>query len=515
MPTFLPASRRVRFSRRARLPHGAPSPWCAEDFRVLFSASVLSTLGTNVSYLAVPMVAVLALDAGPGRVGLLASLSTAAFLLIGLPAGAWVDRMRHRTVLIVADLLRAALLAWIPMAWWLGVLTFGGLCAVVFLSGVATVLFDVASQSVLPRLVEPAVLIPANSALVSLTAAGNVAGRGAGGALVQLLGAPLAVVCAAAGHLGSGLRLLRMARDDAHGAAPEPVATPPEAAETPDGTGLAAPETAAGTAPEGPTSHAGTAPERPAPPAGTAPEAPASPTGVAPGRLSGRAPGLRAQIAEGLRHVLGHAELRALALTGAVGNLGTVMVNTMLPVVFPRELGLSAGALGLFWAAGGIGLFLGARCARPLADRFGHGRGLVVVDLCLSPAGLLVPLMDRGAWLWAAGAGWVAFAMRTGAANVLGVSLRQRLTPGDLLGRMNATFRFLLTGSMAVAGALAGAIGAHCSPRTALWAGGALLGLSFLPVVFSPLRRRRELPTGEAPCGSAAPAPRENDAPKK
>ncbi|SEE03147.1 MFS transporter [Streptomyces sp. TLI_105] len=471
MPTFLPASRRVRVSRRARAPHGTPSPWSTKDFRVLFSASVLSTLGTNVSYLAVPMVAVLALDAGPGRVGLLASLSTAAFLLIGLPAGAWVDRMRHRTVLIVADLLRAALLAWIPVAWWLDVLTFGGLCAVVFLSGVATVLFDVASQSALPRLVEPAVLIPANSALVSLMAAGNVAGRGAGGALVQLLGAPLAVVCAAVGHLGSGIRLLRMARGDAHMAVPDPAKTAPEA---PAGTSLAAP-------------------------AGTVPEAPAAPAGTA----SGRAPDLRAQIAEGLRHVLGHAELRALALTGAVGNLGTVMVNTMLPVVFTRELGLSAGALGLFWAAGGIGLFLGARCARPLADRFGHGRGLVVADLCLSPAGLLVPLMDRGAWLWAAGAGWVAFAMRTGAANVLGVSLRQRLTPGDLLGRMNATFRFLLTGSMAVAAALAGAIGAHCSPRTALWAGGALLCLSFLPVLFSPLRRRRELPTGEKPCGSA------------
>ncbi|MFI1658946.1 MFS transporter [Streptomyces sp. NPDC020472] len=457
MPTFLPAS------RRALPPHGTPSPWRAKDFRVLFSASVLSTLGTNVSYLAVPMVAVLALDAGPGRVGLLASLSTAAFLLIGLPAGAWVDRMRHRTVLILADLLRAALLAWIPVAWWFDVLTFGGLCAVVLLSGVATVLFDVASQSALPRLVEPAVLIPANSALVSLMAAGNVAGRGAGGALVQLLGAPLAVVCAAAGHLGSGLRLLRMARDDAHGAVPDPE---PTALAAPLGTGLVASAAPAGTA-------------------------------------AGRAPGLRAQIAEGLRHVLGHAELRALALTGAVGNLGTVMVNTMLPVVFTRELGLSAGALGLFWAAGGLGLFLGARCARPLADRFGHGRGLVVADLCLAPAGLLVPLMDRGAWLWAAGAGWVAFAVRTGAANVLGVSLRQRLTRDDLLGRMNATFRFLLTGSMALGAALAGAVGAHSSPRTVLWCGGALLCLSFLPVLFSPLRRRRELPTAGKPCGSA------------
>ncbi|MFC9394261.1 MFS transporter [Streptomyces sp. NPDC057027] len=441
LPTFLPAFRRVRSPRRAQTPDGTRSPWRSGDFRVLFSASVLSTLGTNVTYVAVPLVAVLALDAGPGQVGLLASLSTAAFLLIGLPAGAWVDRMRHRTVLITADLLRAALFAWIPVAWWFDVLTFDVLCAVVLLSGAATVLFDVASQSVLPRLVGPAALIPANSALVSLMAAGNVAGRGAGGALVQLLGAPLAVVCAAAGHLGSALRLLRMGRGDARTT------------------------------------------ERTAHPAAREPQA-----------AAGRGPGLRAQIAEGLRHVLGHAELRAIAVSGAVGNLGTVMVNTMLPVVFTRELGLSAGALGLFWAAGGVGLFLGARLARPLADRFGHGRGLVLAGLWLSPAGLLVPLMDRGVGLWAAVAGWVAFAVRTGTANVLGVSLRQRLTPADLLGRMNATFRFLLTGSMAVAAALAGAIGAHYSPRAVLWAGGALICLSCLPTLLSPLRGRRDLP---------------------
>ncbi|CAM5680786.1 MFS transporter [Streptomyces tanashiensis] len=448
MPTFLPASRSARSGRRTQPddPRDARSPWSTRDFRVLFSASVLSTLGTNVTYVAVPLVAVLALDAGPGQVGLLASLSTLAFLLIGLPAGAWVDRLRHRTVLIVADLLRAALFAWIPVAWWCDVLTFGSLCAVVLLSGAATVLFDVASQSVLPRLVGPAALIPANSAVVSLMAAGNVAGRGAGGALVQFLGAPLAVVCAAAGHLGSGLRLLRMGRGDAR------------------------------------TAVRGA-------PAGTA----------APGPR----PNLRAQIAEGLRHVLRHAELRALALTGALGNLGTVMVNTMLPVVFTRELGLSAGALGLFWGVGGVGLFVGARCARPLADRFGHGRGLVLVGLCTAPAGLLVPLMDRGVGLWAAGAGWFAFAVRTGTANVLGVSLRQRLTPNDLLGRMNATFRFLLTGSMAVAAALAGVVGAHHSPRAALWAGGCVLCLSFLPTLLSPLRRRRELPADENACGSA------------
>ncbi|MEV7683264.1 MFS transporter [Streptomyces sp. NPDC088341] len=86
------------------------SPWRIADFRALFTSAALSQLGTNVSYVAVPLIAVSALDASPGQVGALAALSTVAFLLIGLPAGAWVDRVRHRRVLIVADLTRALLL---------------------------------------------------------------------------------------------------------------------------------------------------------------------------------------------------------------------------------------------------------------------------------------------------------------------------------------------------------------------------------------------------------------------
>lgn len=83
------------------------SPWREADFRTLFGATTLSQLGTNIGYVAIPFIAVSALDASPGQVGALAALSTAAFLLVGLPAGAWVDRMRHRRVLIAADLMRA------------------------------------------------------------------------------------------------------------------------------------------------------------------------------------------------------------------------------------------------------------------------------------------------------------------------------------------------------------------------------------------------------------------------
>jgi len=416
------------------------SPWRAADFRTLFAASALSQLATNVSYVAVPLIAVTALDAGPGQVGALATLSTLAFLLIGLPAGAWVDRMRHRRVLILADLARAVLYASVPLAWWTDTLTLGQLYAVVLLNGAATVFFDVTSQSTLPRLVGREALVPANAAMVGLQAVGNVAGRGAGGVLVQFLTAPVAVLCTAVAYLASALQLTRI--------------------------------------------------RRPQEPAGR--ERPAT---------------LGARIAEGLRHVFGNPELRALALTAALTNVGMQIVNTMLPVVFVRELDLPAVALGLFWAAGGLGLLLGARCARPLAGRLGYGRSLGLAGVALAPAALLVPLIDRGGWLWLAGAGWALALFKTGTDNVLGVSLRQRMTSDELLGRMNATFRFVLTGALALGAAVSGALGELAGVRATLWAGGALLATAFLPVFLSPVRARRELPD-RAPVTAPAPQPR-------
>ncbi|MFJ8646165.1 MFS transporter [Streptomyces sp. NPDC093546] len=408
------------------------SPWRIRDFRTLFTASALSQLGTNIGYVAVPLVAVAALDARPGQVGALATLSTIAFLVIGLPAGAWVDRLSHRRVLITADLCRALLFATVPLAWWLDVLTLGQLYAVVLLNGCATVFFDVGSQSVLPQLVGRDSLVQANADINTLIAAGNVAGRGAGGGLVALLTAPVAVLVTAGAHLASALRLTAIRQTPAAA----PAATPP----------------------------------------------------------GQKAAGLRTQIAEGVRHVFGNPELRALALTAALGNLGSAIVNTMLPVWFVRDLDLSPGALGLFWAAGGAGLLVGARCARPVATRLGYGRTLGLAGLCFAPAGLLVPLVDRGFWLFLAGAGWFLAMFKVGMDNVIGVSLRQRMTADVLLGRMNATFRFLLTGALAVGAAMSGALGELAGVQATLWVGGVFMATAFLPVFLSPVRSRRELP---------------------
>ena len=409
------------------------SPWRLRDFRVLFAAGALSHLGSNVGYVAIPLLAVTTLDAGPGQAGALAALSTVAFLVVGLPAGAWVDRLPGRRVLVAADTARAALFASIPVAWWLDVLSLPQLYAVVLLNGCATVFFDVASQSVLPELVGRERLVPANTALVSLMAGANIAGRGAGGFLVQVFTAPLAILGGAVAYLLSGAGLTGIVRRRA-------------------------------------------------------------PAAAAAARRR-----LRVEIAEGLRHVLGSRELRALALTATLTNLGAQMINAILPVLFIRELHLSAGALGAYWAAGGVGILLGAGLARRFAARLGHGRTLGLAGLWFAPAALAIALIGNGPWLWVAGAGWLAVMTKTGIDNVLGVTLRQHLTPDPLLGRMNATFRFLLTGALAIGSALGGLVGEAAGVRIAVWSGAICLAGAFLPVFRSPVRILRELPVATTP----------------
>jgi MFS family permease len=122
-------------------------------FRLLVVGQATSQLGTQVSSIALPLVAVLTLDAGPLQVGLLGSASTISFALIGLPAGAWIDRVPRRPVLIGSDLVRAALLASVPAAAVLHVLTMAQLLLVAFATGFARVFFDVSYQSYLPSLV--------------------------------------------------------------------------------------------------------------------------------------------------------------------------------------------------------------------------------------------------------------------------------------------------------------------------------------------------------------------------
>ena len=120
------------------------------DFRQLFFGDTISQVGTQLTVLALPVLAVRVLGADEFEVGLLETCQFLAFLLIGLPAGAWVDRWRRRRVLMANDLVRGVALATIPLAWAAGALTLPQLYAVALVMGTCTVFFDVAYQSYLP-----------------------------------------------------------------------------------------------------------------------------------------------------------------------------------------------------------------------------------------------------------------------------------------------------------------------------------------------------------------------------
>ncbi|MGH3329261.1 MAG: MFS transporter [Streptomycetales bacterium] len=397
------------------------------DFRLLWAGQTVSEFGTMVTRLALPLLAVTVLDATPFQVGLLTACETAAFLVLGLPAGAWVDRMRHRNVLVVTDLGRAALLASLPLAAYLGLLTLPQLYLVALVTGVLTVFFEVAYQSYLPRLVGREHLVEGNAKLQASQSVAQVAGPGVGGFLVQALTAPYALAVDALSFLWSagciGLIRARQPR---------------------------------------------------------------------PERAADRH--LVREVAEGLRFVLRHRLLRAIAGCTAWANLFTAMTQPILIVLLSRELGLPGGMIGLFFTVTAAGGVLGALLARRIADWLGQGPAIWLSIAACTPFGLMVPLAQDDWRLWLAAAGQLVMIFGGTAYNVTQLSFRQALCPSHLLGRMNATMRFLVWGTLPLGGLVGGALGSLLGVRPTLWVAAGGASLAFLPVFLSPLRTMRQLP---------------------
>ncbi len=399
----------------------------AHDFRQLFVADTVSQLGTQVSLLALPLVAVLALKASSFEVGVLTAADTVAFLLIGLPAGAWVDRLRRRNVLMAGDLGRAVLLGSVPLAWWAGVLSMPQLYVVALLTGGCTVFFDVAYQSYLPHLVGREHLVEGNAKLEAVRAINQIGGPTVAGFLIQWLTAPFAVAIDAVSYLGSAWYVGRIRSREAK-------------------------------------------PER------------------APDAHLGR------EIREGLRFVLGNRMLRAIAACTGSSNFFSGIGMGMQILLLARILHLAPGTIGLFYSAAAVGGLLGAFTASRVSRWLGQGPTIWISTAVAAPFALLLPPAERGWSLVIATLGQVIWWYGVVVYNITQVSFRQGLCPERLLGRMNATMRFLVWGTLPLGGFVGGVLGQTFGVRAALWVG-AVGGLfAFVPVLLSPLRGMRDLP---------------------
>jgi MFS family permease len=188
--------------------------WRQADFLKLWSAETVSQFGTQISLLALPLVAIDVLHVSAFKVAALTTVEFLPFLLVSLPAGVWVDRLPRRPILIAGDLARAGLLASIPIAYFFDALTIWQLYGVGFLVGIATVFFDITYQSYLPALVERAEIIDGNAKLEISRSAAQTGGPGLAGVLIGLLKAPAAILIDAVSYLASGLFILRIRKTE-------------------------------------------------------------------------------------------------------------------------------------------------------------------------------------------------------------------------------------------------------------------------------------------------------------
>jgi MFS family permease len=201
------------------------SLWRNADFRKLWAGQTISELGSVVTRSAVPLVAVLVLGAGPLQMAFLVVSASLAVLLVGLFAGAWVDRLRRRPILIWADLVRAVLLFSIPAAYLGGGLRIEQLYLVVFLEGCLGSLFRAAYPAYVPSLIGVDRVVEGNSKLATSSSLAEIGGPGLAGGLVQAIGAPLAILVDAISFVVSAISLV-MIRGRESPRPPRTLATP-------------------------------------------------------------------------------------------------------------------------------------------------------------------------------------------------------------------------------------------------------------------------------------------------
>ena len=195
----------------------------ARDARLVMSAYAVSAVGSEVTVLALPVAAALLLGATPLQMGLLTAAGTAPYVGFALVVGAWVDRLRRRRPLMVAaDLVAAAALVTVPVAWALGGLTVSQLIAVELVVGVARVTFRPTFSTHLADVVPAHAVTAASSRLRASEAVAMLAGPTLGGSLVQLLTAPVAVLADAASFVGSALLVSRVRAPERVGFVPPP-----------------------------------------------------------------------------------------------------------------------------------------------------------------------------------------------------------------------------------------------------------------------------------------------------
>ncbi|WP_309225938.1 MFS transporter [Streptomyces lunaelactis] len=400
-------------------------------FALFWSSQSISFLGTQITYVALPLTAVVVLDATPMEAGLLGALESLPFLLFGLFVGVFVDRRARRPILIWANAIRFAALAWIPTAYALDVLTMPQLLVVTFLVGVMTVFFEIAYMSYLPGLVDRDRLMEANAKLQASSSAAEVAGPGIAGGLISVISAPAVIAIDAVSYLVSALALVKM-------------------------------------------------------PADAAPKNSADAEGKQP---------IWASLREGFAVVGRNTLLRWCTVAVFFLSLFFSSVMAVYFLYLIREVGIGTTAVGLIVAVGSVGGLVGALLSERLNTWLGIGPTLVAALALPGIGFLLLSTVDGNSLSAAALAGVATFIGFFGIPvfDVTVISFRQSITPEHLQGRVNATVRSLSWGTLALGSLMGGALAGSLGLRETVVLSAAGLFVPSLLLLLSPVRGMRHL----------------------
>jgi predicted MFS family arabinose efflux permease len=421
--------------------------WRHPDFLKLWGAQTVSTVGTQVTFIALPLTAILVLEASAFEVAALTAMDTLPFLLFALPAGVWIDRLRRRPLMVIADFGRAAALLSIPVAYAFDALSLGQLFVVGFSVGTLAVMFDLAYLSYLPSLVGRDQVASGNARLEATRSAAQAAGPGLGGALVGLFGAPVAILTDAISYAVSG--------------------------------GLVAAIRQREPKPHVERRHALT------------------------------------ELREGIGYVFRQPYIRALTLAIGGSNLFTFMIIALFMVYAVRELDVSAELIGLIFTVANLAGFAGAVVSGRVVRRFGLGPTIVGTAILSSLAWLTIPLAPKSNPMPLVIVGALTGPFFGTMFNLNQLSLRQAITPEQLMGRMNSVVRFMYWGTMPVGSFAGGALATVIGIRSTLFVGIAGGTLAFVPLAWSSLARLRAIPEvteGPQPAGPLVSAPAVVDA---
>jgi len=415
------------------------SLWHHPNFLKLWLSETISQFGSQFTGLALPFTAIIFLNAGAAELGFLAFIGSLPWLVFGLIVGVWVDRHRKQRIMVSSNILRGSLLATIPLMALTGQLTRVGLpflYGLSFLIGVLQVFFDVSYQSYLPSLVNRKQLVQGNSMLEASRSTSQAVGPTVAGAIIPIITAPLAIIFDALSFFGSALSLGWIRKEET----------------------FADRET----------------------------------------RRS-----VISDIREGLTVVLRDKRLRSIAGCTGTSNFFSSAYGAILLLYFARPSpdGLGLGndlapvIAGLIFSVGSIGGIVGVFLAGRAAKSLGVGTA-ILASIALSGLGGLpfyfagpltsgVPLMMLGMFLIILGS--VVY-------NINQVSLRQAIVPIRLQGRMNASMRFLVWGTIPVGGLVGGLMGEFLGLRTTIGITAVAGTLAFLWVLLSPVRSLKRIP---------------------